>query len=140
MENVDAKFHKGGYDPQEWCDHEWKVVKLSENLYEGHCKKCGLVTTEVLHFEYWTKKDKENPYITIGGKKYPALKGWGNIAPCSECGNVFFEVPLILWADKDPSKAIVFCPKCAERILEYAFKKGGLCHGYITMKDQKEDP
>jgi len=122
LERFDAKYHQGGYDPQDWCDHKWTVVKLKDNIYEGHCEQCGLVTTEVLIFEYWTEKDKENPFIVLGGKKYRALKGWGNIAPCSECGKVFFEIPLILWAKNDPSKAIVFCDSCGSRIQALFFK------------------
>lgn len=116
MERFDAKYHQGGYDPQEWCDHKWTVVQLSEKLYEGHCQNCGLVKTEVLTFAYWAGKDKEDAFIVLAGKKYRALKAWGNIAPCSECGKVFFEVPLILWDMKDPSKAIVFCDSCASRL------------------------
>lgn len=139
LEEFNAKFHKGTYDPQEWCDHDghWKIVKLSDTVYEGHCELCGLVTTEILHFEYWTERDKEDPYITIDQKKYRALKAWGNIAPCSECGQIFFETPLILWSSKDPSKAILFCPNCGERILEKANFK---TLGYIPMRKQKEKP
>jgi len=75
LEEFDAKFHKGPYDPQEWCLHDghWKIVKLSDNVYEGHCELCGLVMTEILHVEYWTENQKEDPYIRVHGKKYRAL-------------------------------------------------------------------
>ena len=117
MEKFDAKY-EGFYDAQDFCEHEWTITKLSPTVFEGHCEKCGLTTTEILHVEYWHENQKEDPFIRICGKRYRALKGWGNIAPCCECGKIFFEVPLILWAEKDPSKAIVFCPKCGEGILE----------------------
>lgn len=130
MENIDAKFGDF-YDPQEHCEHEWTITKLSATVYEGHCDKCGLVQTEILHVEYWHENQKENPFIRIGGKKYRALKSWGNIAPCSECGNIFFEVPLIVWSDEDQSKAIVFCPKCGESVLEGPLNKVG----YVTLRD-----
>lgn len=122
MTEFDAKYGDI-YDAQDFCEHEWTIVKLSATVYEGHCEKCGLTTTEILHVEYWHEHQKEDPYIRVGGKRYRALKGWGNIAPCSECGKIFFEVPLIVWSEKDHSKAIVFCPKCGERILEPVLKK-----------------
>lgn len=117
MTEFDGKFGDP-YDPQTDCQHEWKIVKLSPIAFEGHCEKCGLVTTEILNVIYWHENQKENPFIRIAGKRYRALKLWGTIAPCSDCGKIFFEVPLILWSKEDPSKAIVFCPDCAERILE----------------------
>lgn len=123
LESIDARFE--GCDPQDDCQHVWKIKKVSATVYEGKCETCGLTRTEVLHLEYWHVNQKEDPYIRIGGKRYRALKGWSNIAPCSDCGNIFFEGPIILWSDKDHSKAIVFCPECGERILENAFKKAG---------------
>ena len=130
MEQFDAKFGDS-YDPQEHCDHEWTIVKISETVCKGRCKKCGLFRTEILHVQYWHENQKENPFIRIGGKKYRALKSWGNIAPCSECGKIFFEVPLIVWSDEDQSKAIVFCPKCGESVLEGPLLKVG----YVTLRD-----
>ena len=117
MENIEGKF-EDFHDAQDFCEHDWKIVKLSAIAFEGHCERCGLVTTEILNAIYWHENQKEDPFIRIAGKKYRALKLWGNIAPCSDCGKIFFEVPLILWSKEDPSKAIVFCPDCAERILE----------------------
>lgn len=124
MTGFDAKYGNI-YDPQEFCEHDWEIIKLSPTVYEGHCKKCGLVQTEILHVEYWHENQKADPYIRVHGKRYRALKSWGNIAPCSECGKIFFEVPLILWSSKDPSKAIVFCPECSKPIIEETIAKKG---------------
>jgi len=110
------------YDEQVYCEHQWSIAKLSPTVFEGHCEKCGLTTTQVLNYEYWHENQKEDPFIRVGGRRYRALKSWGNIAPCSECGKVFFEVPLIIWSEKDPSKAIVFCPNCAEGIISPVLK------------------
>ena len=121
LEEFDAKFGDP-YDPQEYCEHQWSIVKLSPTVFEGHCLKCGLTTTEILHVEYWHENQKEDPFIRIGEKKYRALKSWGNIAPCSECGKIFFDCPLIVWSSEDTSKAIVFCPKCGETVLDPVLK------------------
>lgn len=130
MTDIDAKYGDV-YDPQEYCEHEWTIVKLSPTVYEGHCEKCGLVTTEILHVKYWHENEKEDPYIRIRGKQYRALKAWGNIAPCAECGKIFFEIPLIVWDCQDRSKAIVFCGKCTEQILEGI----DIDAGYVTQTE-----
>lgn len=121
LEPFDAKYGDL-YDPQEHCEHEWTILKLSATVYEGKCERCGLTTTEILHVEYWHENQKEDPFIRIAGKKYRALKSWGNIAPCSECGKIFFECPLIVWSEEDHDKALVFCPKCGESVLAPVLK------------------
>lgn len=129
-EEFDARFGDVP-DAQEDCEHEWKITYVPPSLYEGECQKCGLQVSEILHLEYWHKNQKEDPFIRIHGKKYRALKAWGNIAPCAECGKIFFEVPLIVWDDNDRSKAIVFCGKCTEQVLEGVEHK----HGYVTQRE-----
>lgn len=133
LEQFNAKYGDP-YDPQLDCQHKWTITKVSATVFEGHCEKCDLTTTEILHVEYWHENQKEDPFIRIGGKRYRALKSWGNIAPCSQCGKIFFECPLILWAEEDPSKALVFCPKCGEIVLEGSVKDAG----HIILNKQKE--
>ena len=99
-------------DDIEFCDHEWSEPKSVGNAtWYVQCQKCGMEQQEVLIEEFW-----EDKFITIKGKRYRALKAWGNITRCAECGKVSFDVPLILWSKEDPSKAITFCWKCVEKL------------------------
>jgi len=91
-------------------EHDWgKPEDLGENVWRVTCKRCGETLEELVIVEYWKRKT-----VTIVGKTYPALKGWGNVSKCSECGIPVFEVPCILWDSHDPSKALTFCWKCAK--------------------------
>lgn len=97
------------------CEHEfndelWKTEKVGEDTYRRTCTQCGFTEEELLIIEYW--KDKT---ITLRGKTYKALKGWGNIGLCSDCGKVVWS-PIILWDEKDPSKAVLFHLKCARKL------------------------
>ena len=93
-------------------EHDWDEPQdLGNNIFKVTCKRCGEELEEVLIVEYWKKKT-----MTILGKTYPALKAWGNISKCSECGKIIFDVPLILWDSNDTSKALTFCFKCAEKL------------------------
>jgi len=92
--------------------HKWgEPEDLGDNLWRVTCKRCGFTETEFLFVEYWERKS-----VTILGKKYRALKAWGNISLCSECRKPIFDVPLILWDAEDESKAVTFHLKCAEKI------------------------
>lgn len=93
-------------------EHVWgEPEDLGNNIWQVTCKRCGEQLQEILILEYWKRKT-----ITVLGKTYPALKAWGNISKCSECGKVIFDVPLILWSSNDTSKALTFCWKCAEQL------------------------
>jgi len=97
-------------------EHDWtepkQINEVDGNpIYMRKCKSCGLEEEEALIVEYW-----ENKSIEILGKKYKALKAWGNISVCAECNKVIMDVPLILWDEKDKSMAITFHFECAERI------------------------
>jgi len=101
----------------EYCEHEdreelWEYKEVNKKLkiWRRTCLKCGTTEEEILIVKYW--KDK---FITIRGKQYRALKAWGNISVCSECGKVVWH-PIILWDFKDTSKAITFHQQCAERL------------------------
>lgn len=99
-------------EDEEFCDHEWgEPEKVSEEIWRCKCKKCGFEQEEALFQQFWPRKT-----IKIKGKAYRALKRWGNISQCVECGKVIFDVPLILWDKKDPSKAVSFCWKCVEKL------------------------
>jgi len=102
----------------EYCEHEddreelWEYKEIDKELkiWQRTCLKCGEVEEEVLIVEYWSRK-----FMTVGGKQYRALKAWGNISLCSECGEVVWH-PLILWDSQDPSKALTFHFRCAETL------------------------
>jgi len=102
-------------DFYEYCEHEYreqlweyKLVDEKNKIWQRKCVKCGLTEQEVLIVEYW--KDK---FITVHGKKYRALKAWGNISECAHCGDVVWH-PLILWDANDTSKAVTFHFQCAK--------------------------
>jgi len=93
-------------------EHDWgKPEYLGDDIWQVTCLRCGEQNQEVLIVQYWKHKT-----ITIKGKTYPALKAWGNISKCSECGTPIFDVPLILWDTIDTSKAVTFCWTCVERL------------------------
>jgi len=93
-------------------EHSWgEPEDLGNDIWRVTCKSCGEEVEEVLVVKYW-----KNKTITISGKTYRALKAWGNISRCSECGKVIFEVPLILWDKEDASKALTFHFECAEKL------------------------
>jgi len=93
-------------------EHDWgEPEDLGNDVWRVTCKRCGEKEEEILLIEYWKHKT-----ITIAGKTYPALKAWGNIARCSECGKVIFDVPLILWDSNDTSKAVTFHFECASKL------------------------
>jgi len=101
----------------EYCEHEdkeelweYKEVDKEHKIWKRTCLKCGEEEEEVLIVEYWPDK-----FITIRGKQYKALKAWGNISLCSECGEVVWH-PLILWDSQDSSKAVTFHFHCAEKL------------------------
>jgi len=103
-----------------FCDHEWGEPKeVGEDLWHVTCQKCGMEQEELLIQEFW-----ENEFITLKGKKYRALKSWGNISRCAECNKIIFETPVILWPEEDHSKAITLCWHC--------MKKLGLIPGVAT--------
>jgi len=88
----------------EYSEHNWgEPEDLGHDVWRVTCKRCGEEQEEILIIKYWKKKT-----ITILGKTYPALKAWGNISKCSECGKIIFDVPLILWDKDDTSKALTF--------------------------------
>jgi hypothetical protein len=114
----------------EYCEHEdnenlWEYTEVDEKnkIWQRKCLKCGETEEEVLLVEYWPDKYM---VIRIGQvtKLYKALKAWGNISRCSECGEVVWH-PLILWDSKDTSKALTFHFGCAEKvgILDLLIKK-----------------
>ena len=93
-------------------EHDWGEPEgLGNDVWRVTCRRCGEQVEEFLFVEYWKHKT-----FTIMGKTYPALKAWGNISKCSECGRIIFDCPLILWDEKDTSKALTFCWKCAEQL------------------------
>jgi len=97
-------------------DHDWTEPKKVDEvngvpIYQRKCRCCGLVEEEPLVVEFW-----EDKFIEIGGKKYKALKAWGNISICAECGKVIMDIPLIIWDEKDKTKALTFHFECAEKI------------------------
>lgn len=93
-------------------EHDWgEPEDIGNNIWRVKCKRCGEEDEEILFVKYWKRKT-----ITVAGKTYPSLKAWGNISKCSECGKVIFDVPLILWDAKDPSAALTFHWKCAEKL------------------------
>jgi len=111
----------------EYCEHEdneelweYKEVDGKNKVWQRKCLKCGETEEEFLFVEYWQDK-----FITILGKPYKALKAWGNISLCSECGEVVWH-PLILWDSKDTSKALTFHFGCAKKIgiLEMGKRRG----------------
>ena len=98
-------------DYGDYCDHKWgEAVHLGKNIWRATCKLCGQTIEDVLYEEHW-----KNKTITIMGKTYRALKAWGNISRCAECGKVTFG-PLVLWSSQDPFKAITFHFECAEKL------------------------
>lgn len=104
-------------DYYEYCEHEYndelweyKLIDEKDKIWERTCLKCGLTEQEILIVEYWKHK-----FITIRGKKYPALKAWGDISECAECQEVVWQ-PLILWDENDTSKAVTFCWKCVKNL------------------------
>ncbi|RLI84709.1 hypothetical protein DRP07_00365 [Archaeoglobales archaeon] len=93
-------------------DHNWtEPVEIEPSVWYRKCKTCGFPEYASLQEEYW-----EDEYIEIKGKKYKALKAWGEISTCAHCGKVIMDVPLILWDANDPRKAITFHMECAEEI------------------------
>jgi len=113
----DPSYDDFGLDDDGCCEHEdkeelweYKEVDVKHKIWRRTCLKCGATEEEALMVEYW--KDK---FIMIRGKLYPALKAWGNISRCSECGEVVWQ-PIILWDSKDTSKAVTFHQRCAEKI------------------------
>jgi len=105
------------YDSYECCEHEdneelweYKEVDKKHKIWVRTCLKCGTTEEEALLVKYW--KDK---FIMIRGKRYQALKAWGNISLCSECGDIVWH-PIILWDSSDSSKAVTFHQRCAEKI------------------------
>jgi len=95
-------------------EHAWtepEEVDKEHHLWHRECKRCGEVEEDFLFVEYWPQKT-----MTIKGKKYRALKAWGNISLCSKCGKVIFDCPLILWDSKDTSKAVTFHIECAQKL------------------------
>ena len=108
---VEEDFH------YEYCEHEdkeelweYKEINKERKIWERTCLKCGEVEEELLFVEYWPDK-----FITVAGKQFKALKAWGNISVCSECGEVVWH-PLMLWDSKDQSKAITFHFNCAGKL------------------------
>jgi hypothetical protein len=105
------------FDDSECCEHEgneelWECRLIDEKnkVWQRRCLKCGETEEEALFVEYWRDK-----CIAIYGKQYRALKAWGNISVCSECGEVVWH-PLILWDSEDTSKALTFHFGCARKI------------------------
>jgi len=93
-------------------EHDWgEPENVEGDVWRITCKRCGEEVEEVLIVEYWKRKT-----MRIKGKTYKALKAWGNISLCSECGKVIFDVPLIVWDEKDKSKAVTFHFECAEKL------------------------
>ena len=93
-------------------EHDWgEPEDLGNDIWRVKCKRCGEELEELLIVEYWKRKT-----ITILGRKYRALKAWGNISLCSDCGKPIFDVPLILWDSGDKSKAVTFHWSCAEKL------------------------
>jgi len=119
--------HELKYGDHDWTEPE-KVDEIGTEpdksdltpIYRRKCRSCGLVEEEPLIVEYW-----EDKYIELFGKKYKALRSWGNISVCSECGKVIMNVPLILWDEEDQSKALTFHIECAEKIGLFELIKGG---------------
>lgn len=115
-ESANSEKFKQFYDDYEYCAHEeneeweYKETDKKYKVWTRTCLKCGTTEEEALIVKYW--KDK---FIVLRGKKYRALKAWGNISLCSECGEVVWH-PIILWDSKDTSKAITFHKKCAENL------------------------
>lgn len=102
-------------------EHDWGAPEdLGNDIWKVTCRHCGEEQQEFLFVEYWKRKT-----MTILGKTYSALKAWGNISKCSECGKPIFDCPLILWDSNDESKALTFCWTCVERlgILDVLMKK-----------------
>ena len=96
-------------------DHDWtEPEKVDEvdgiPIYQRKCRCCGLVEEEPLVVEFW-----EDKFIEIAGKKYRALKSWGNISICCECGKVIMDVPLVIWDERDKTKALTFHFECAKK-------------------------
>lgn len=111
------KFEQFYSEPYEYCEHEdkeelweYKEIDKEHKIWQRTCLKCGEVEQEGLIVEYWPNK-----FITVAGKQFKALKGWGNISLCSECDEVVWH-PLILWDSKDQSKAITFHFHCAGKL------------------------
>lgn len=99
---------------EECCEigHEWgKPEELGDDWWRVTCKRCGETLEELVYLEDWKRKT-----MTILGKKYPALKAWGNVSRCSECNIPIFDVPLILWSEKDTNKALTFYWTCVEKL------------------------
>lgn len=104
-------------------DHDWTEPEIVDEIwtepdksdktpiYQRKCRCCGLVQEEPLIVEYW-----EDKFIEIAGKRYKALKAWGNISVCAECGRVIMDIPLILWDAKDRTMAVTFHFECAEKL------------------------
>ena len=93
-------------------EHDWGAPEnLGNDVWRVICRRCGEEWKDILIVEYWKRKT-----MTVAGKTYKALQGWGNLASCSECGQPIFDVPLILWDSNDESKALTFCWNCAERL------------------------
>lgn len=97
----------------EYCEHEdreelWEYNEIDKKhkVWQRKCLKCGFTEEEVLMVDYWLDK-----FVFFRGKQYPALKAWGNISLCSECGAVVWE-PIMLWDAEDPSKALTFHFRC----------------------------
>jgi len=112
-----SEFHEECYEGE----HNWgEPEDLGNNVWRLTCKRCGEEREEYVIVKYWKRKT-----ITFRGKKYRALKAWGNISLCSECGKPIFDVPLILWDSKDTTKALTFHWECAEKlgILDLLTKK-----------------
>jgi len=117
------------HEDEEYCEyeamygeHDWDEPKSVDKieidgeeveLYARKCRVCGLTEEEPLIEEHW-----EDRYIEILGKKYRALKSWGNISRCAECGKVIMDIPLILWYENDDGEtdaAVTFHFECAEK-------------------------
>lgn len=95
-----------------YAEHDWsKPENLEGDIWQVVCRRCGEVEQEFLFLEFWKRKT-----MTVCGKIYKALKAWGNIAKCMECGTIIFDAPLILWSQKDNSKAVTFCFICVKRL------------------------
>ena len=100
-------------------DHEWtEPEEIEPGWWERTCKVCGAVQEECAVHEY------SDETIEIAGKRYRLLKAWTDTAPCSECGKVVMDIPLILFAEKG---ALLFHIECAEKIGLQALRKAGRC-------------